>query len=124
MEPKTSKDFQVVDKRRLQDADVPDGGRSIPQGRRAHSVLLGHCQEDQARELLQANGVDERTSEELMEKWERAQSRIQKLPPFEEVVAARALTAAEMPVEVRYVMEQPDHKAAFPEGVWSAAWVE
>jgi hypothetical protein len=124
MEPKTSKDLQVVDKRRLQDADVPDTSRTIPQGRRAHSVLLGHCEEDQARELLQANGLDERTSEEMMEKWERAQSRVQKLPPFEEGVAARALTGQETPAEVKHVMEQPDYKAAFPEGVWSAAWVE
>ena len=124
MEPKTSKDIQVVDKRRLQDADIPDTGRVIPRGRRGHSVLLGHCEEDQARELLQDNGLDARTSEELMEKWERAQSRVQKLPPFEEKVAARALTSAEMPAEVRSAMEQPDFKAAFPEGVWSAAWLE
>lgn len=126
MEPKTSKDIQVVDKRRLQGADVPDGGGPVrvPLGRRAHSVLLGHCLEEQVRELLQSNGLDERTSEELIEKWERAQARIQKLPPFEESVAGRALTDEEMPAEVKQVMEEPECKAAFPEDIWSAAWVE
>jgi len=124
MESKTSKDIQVVDKRRLQDADIPDAGRPVPQGRRAHSVLLGHCREDQAQELLQASGLDERTREELMEKWERAQSRIQKLPAFKENAAARALTGQEMPAEVKQVMEQPDCKEAFPEDTWSAALVE
>src|SRR5215471_15875411 len=101
MESKTSKDIQVVDKRRLQDADIPDAGRPVPQGRRAHSVLFGHCGEDQVRDLLRANGLDERTSEELMEKWERAQSRIQKLPAFEDSVAARALPDGQMAAEVR-----------------------
>jgi hypothetical protein len=126
MEPKTSKDIQVVDKRRLQGADVLDAVRPVPLplGRRAHSVLLGHCRKDQVRELLQSNKLDERTSEELMEKWERAQARIQKLPPLEERVAARALTGEEIPAEVKQVMQEPEVKAAFPEDIWSAAWVE
>jgi hypothetical protein len=124
MESKTSKDVRVVDKRRLQDADVPNDRRPVPAGRRAHSVLLGYCQEEDARELLQDNGLDETTCEELMEKWERAQTRIHKLPPFEEADAAEALTAPEALAEVQRVMEQPDCKSAFPENLWSPALIE
>ncbi len=124
MEPKTGSDIQVVDKRRLHSAEA-QSRRRVPRGRRAHSVLLGYCQEKQAREILQQNELDEKTCEELMEKWERAQSRVQKLPPLDnQRPAALPFTAPEARAEVARVMAQPDCKAAFPEDVWTAALVE
>ena len=88
MEPKAGGDIQVVDKRRLQNADGAIPRRPVPLGRRAHSVLLGYFQEDEAREFLQQNALDDRTCNELMEKWDRAKSRIQKLPPIDDQLPA------------------------------------
>jgi hypothetical protein len=124
MEPKAGSDIQVVDKRRLQNAEnAPQ--RPVPLGRRAHSVLLGHFPEDAAREFLQKNELDETTCDELMERWDRAQSRIQKLPPLDDQrPAALPLTGSEARADVQRVMALPDCKAAFPEDVWTAQLVE
>lgn len=125
MEPKSSPDIQVVDKRRLQNADGPALRPTIPSGRRAHSVLLGYCPQDLARELLLEQALDETTSEELMEKWERAQSRIQQLAKLDDREPAVApIVEKDMSLYVRSMLEQPECKAAFPEDTWSPVVVE
>ncbi len=125
MEPKPSRDIQVVDKRRLHDAEDTVSRPPVPRGRRAHSVLLGYCPEDQARALLEDNELDETTCEELMEKWERAQSRIPKLPPLDDQEpAALPLSNNDGLPHVKRTLDQPECKAAFPEDTWSALLVE
>ena len=125
MEPKPNSDIQVVDKRRLHDADDAVSRRSVPRGRRAHSVLLGYCQEDQTRALLQDHGLDQTTCEELMEKRERARSRIQKLPALDDrKPAARPLTDKDGLPHVKRTLDQPECKAAFPEDTWAPVLVE
>jgi hypothetical protein len=125
MEPKSSRDIQVVDKRRLQNADGPVSRPPIPPGRRAHSVLLGYCPEEQARSLLQDQSLDETTCEELMERWARAQSRIQQLPSVDDrEPAAAPLKHKDAVLYVKGALELPECKAAFPEDTWSPLLVE
>ncbi len=125
MEPKPGSDIQVVDKRRLHDGDDTVSRPFVPRGYRVHSVLLGHCSEEQARGLLQHNGLDEQTCEELMEKWSRAKSRIESLPPLndEEPAALPLLDKDGLP-HVKRTLDQPECKAAFPDDTWSPLMVE
>jgi hypothetical protein len=125
MEPKPGSDIQVVDKRRLHNADGPVSRSPVPRGRRAHSVLLGYCPEEQARALLLDHALDETTCEELMEKRERAQSRIQKLPPLDDQEPAAApLTDKDGLPHIKRTLDHPECKAAFPEDTWSPLLVE
>ena len=125
MDPKPGSEIQVVDKRRLQNADGPVAPTRIAAGYRAHSVLLGFCQEDQARSLLLNHELDETTCDELMNKREHAQSRIQQLPALDdEKPAAMPLTDKDGFPHVKRTLDQPECKAAFPEDTWSPLLVE
>lgn len=130
MEHKPSPDIQIVDKRRVQNADGPSAdGQSarpaVPRGRRAHSVLLGHCTEEGAQSLLQDQGFDETTCEELLEKRSRALARIDQLPHLDDSKPAAApITDKESSLWIQSTLGQPECKAAFPEDTWSPLLVE
>lgn len=125
MEPKSSPDIQVVDKRRLHNADGPASQTAIPKGRRAHSVLLGYCPEDKTRSLLADQDLDETTCNELLDKRARAQARIQQLANLDvSKPAAAAITDRNSSVYITSVLQQPECKAGFPEDTWSPLLVE
>jgi hypothetical protein len=124
MEPNPGVGFQVVDKRRTQQADGAGPQRPIPSGSRAHSVLLGYCSEDAARNLLESKGVPPDLVDELIQERERAQAHVLTLAPLDDASAARPLDDVKALTEIDRVMRRPDCQGAYPEGSWTAELVE
>jgi hypothetical protein len=124
MEPKADTGFQVVDKRRTQNAEGAAARRPISSNQRAHSVLLGYYNENQARKYLDAKGVPPDLLDELLREQERAQARIKTLAPLGDGPAMTRLEDVEALKEVYRVMARPECKGAFPQGSWTAELVE
>jgi hypothetical protein len=123
MDPKSGVGFEVVDKRRTQQT-APGPRRPIPAGYRAHSVLLGYCSEDAARNLLESKGFPPDLLDEMMQERERAQAHVQTLAPLGDGPAARPLDDVKALTEIDRVMRRPDCQGAYPEGSWAAELVE
>jgi hypothetical protein len=124
MELKADTGFQVVDKRRSQNAEGAAARRPTSPDQRAHSVLLGYYNEDQARRYLDAKGVPPDLLDELLREHGRAQARIQTLTPLGDGLAMTPLEDVEALKEVYRVMARPECKGAYPQGSWTAELVE
>lgn len=122
--PEPEVTFRMVDRRHSATAGEPGARRDVPDGYRPHAVLLGYHSEDQAREFLRDQGVHPDAVSDLMAERARAQSRIRTLEPF---AAASATLPVQDPLaiaEIHRIMAQPECRAAFPEGTWTAELVE
>jgi hypothetical protein len=100
------------------------GKRFIPAGWRAHSVLLGHYDEDNAQDFLKSKALPPEVMDELMTDHRRARMQLEKLPPLKKVSMPKPLQDKGMLTEIARVMSRPDCAANYPEGSWSAALVE
>jgi hypothetical protein len=116
--------FQVVDKRHSQIPAKPPGKRFIPVGWRAHSVLMGHYDEDEARDFLHSKSLPAEVLEELMTDHRRARMQLEKLRPPKKLAQPQPLQDKDALTEIARVMSRPDCAASYPEGSWSAALVE
>jgi hypothetical protein len=116
--------FRTVDRRHSANAGESGARRDIPDGYRPHAVLLGHHTEDQAREFLRDQGIHPDSVSDLMQERARAQSRIRTLAPFVAATATLPVQDAQAIAEIRRIMAQPECRAAFPEGTWTAELVE
>jgi hypothetical protein len=116
--------FRIVDRRHTAFADEFSVPNDSPAGYRAHSVLLSHYTEDQAIALLRDKGVHADAMDRLLNERASAQSRIGKLPPLAPAAAPLPIQDAAAQAEIDQVMSQPDCKATFPDGRWTAELVE
>jgi hypothetical protein len=124
MTPEPEATFRMVDRRHSANAGESGARREIPDGYRPHAVLLGHHSEDQAREFLRDKGVHPEAVPGLMQERARAQSRIRMSAPFAPAAATLPVEDPQATTEIRRIMAQPECKAAFPEGTWTAQMVE
>jgi hypothetical protein len=116
--------FRIVDRRHTAFAgefSMPNDG---PAGYRAHSVLLGHHNEDQAIALLRDKSVHTDAMVRLLNERGSAQSRIAKLAPLAPAAAPLPIQDAAARAEINQVMSRSDCKATFPDGRWTAELVE
>jgi hypothetical protein len=117
--------FQVVDKRHSQMPAKPSGKkRFIPAGWRAHSVLLGHYDEDHAREFLQRKTLPPDVVDELMTDHRRAEMQLREMPPLKKAPEVRPIQDQKAMAEIARIMSRPDCAAAYPPGSWTAELVE
>jgi hypothetical protein len=116
--------FRVVDRRHTAFGGEFSAPSDIPEGYRAHAVLLGHYNEDQAIAFLRDKSVHPDAMERLLKERARAQSRISTLPPLASARAALPIQDASARAEIGQIMSRPDCKAAFPEGRWAAELID
>lgn len=124
MTPEGDAGFRMVDRRHSASADRSGARRDIPEGYRAHAVLLGHLGEEQARAFLRDKAVYPDAVAALMAERAQAQSRIQTLPPLAIADATQPIQDPQAIAEIGRIMSQPECKAAFLEGTWTAELVE
>jgi hypothetical protein len=123
MNSKSDATFHVVDKRHSQ-AAKPVSRRHIPANRRAHSVLLGHYAEDEARDFLRGKALPPEVVDEIMTEHRRAWMHTQQLPPLAAGKAASPVKDADAIAEISTMMSRPACAAAYPRGSWTAELVE
>lgn len=122
MSSKTEVPIHVVDKRHGQNSESPR--RSIPEGRRAHSVLLACYSEDGARSYLEQAELSSSLVEELMLQRAQARKHMDSLPPLDSDAASLVLDDEAALTEINRVMSRPDCLGAYPEGTWDPELVE
>jgi hypothetical protein len=123
MSSKPDASFNVVDKRHTQ-AAKPVSKRHIPANRRAHSVLLGYYDEEEARNLLEGKGLPAEVVDEIMVEHRRAWKQIEQLPPLAAGKGTLPIKDGDTRAEISRMMSRPACSNAFPEGSWTAELVE
>jgi hypothetical protein len=125
MKEKKDRAIRVVDKRRTLAMGKPESPRATPPGRRNHAVLLGHYDHNEARQLLEGNGLEASLVEELLQKRAKAEERIRDRPPLDDQrPAVLPITDGEAIAEIEKAMERPDCTEIYPSGTWTARLVE
>jgi hypothetical protein len=124
MMPEPEVTFRMVDRRHSANASESGARRDIPDGYRPHAVLLGYHSDDQAREFLRDQAVHPDAVSDLMAERARAQLRVRTLEPFAAAAATLPVQDPQAIAEIRRIMAQPECKAVFPEGTWTAELVE
>ena len=123
MSSKSETAFNVVDKRHSQ-ATKPVSRRHIPANRRAHSVLLGYYDEEEARTLLESKALPAEVVDEIMVEHRRAWKQRQQLPPLAAGEGTLPIKDADAAAEISRMMSRPACSNAFPEGSWTTELVE
>jgi hypothetical protein len=113
-------EFTIVDRR----ASAPGPEVTVPAGYRLHALLLGHCDEQEMRDVRRDLAIDDGAADRVVAGWERARRLNAGAAPLDPAAALVPVQSADAIAEITRLMGRPEYRAAFPDGTWAPALVE